>query len=310
MAEAGNWRTWFAAGVLWLGACGSVRAQTVLTDPAPMHGIEIQAPPSGSLAGRLTNLQSAPLAGVSVILRNQATGAEVRLVTGKNGGFRLARLQAGEYTLEADEPQLGHGRLEGILVTGGMEARVQAALRFEPAAPEIRPTELAEAAAAPSGIAVPPRTAATMPLMARETPGASRPAESTFAPSLAVTPGAASSQGLAPAQTQNAPISSAPVSRVSAAAPASPPVTVSRATFSTANPEIIAMVGPQPLRTMHSTPRDAEAVHPPRGLAAPQPVAPMFVAPQRQLLQPVKSQPAATDAEEWSAPPAVPSPHD
>jgi hypothetical protein len=294
MAEAGNWRTWFAPRVLWLaalwlGACGSMCAQTVVADPAPLQGIQIQAPPSGSLAGRLTDLQSAPLAGVSVILRNQATGAEVRVVTGKNGGFRLARLEAGEYTLEADEPQLGHGRLEGILVTGGMEARVQAALQFEPPAPELRPTELAEAAAAPSGIAV-PRTAAT-----------------TFPSSPAATPGAETSQVLAPGQTQSAPVSRAPVSRVSAAAPAWPPATVSRATLSTASPEIIALVGAQPLRTMHPTPRDAEAVHPPRELAPPSPVTPKFAAPQPQSPQPVNSQPPVR-AEEWTAPATLPSP--
>ena len=157
MAEAGrNWRTWFAAGALWLGACGGVCAQTVLANPAPLQGIQVQAPPSGSLAGRLTDVQSAPLAGVSVILHNQATGAEVRAVTAKNGAFRFAELEAGEYSLEADEPQLGHGRLEGILVTGGMEARVQAAIHFEPAAPEFYPTELVEAAVTPGEIAVPP----------------------------------------------------------------------------------------------------------------------------------------------------------
>src|SRR5580658_4850155 len=108
MAEAGrNWRTWIAAGALTLGACGSVCAQTVLANPAPLQGIQIEAPPSGSLAGRLTDLRSVPLAGVSVILHNQATGLEVRAVTSKNGGFRIARIEAGEYTLDADEPQLG-----------------------------------------------------------------------------------------------------------------------------------------------------------------------------------------------------------
>jgi hypothetical protein len=118
-----------------------VCAQTVLADPTPLQGIQVHAPPSGSLAGRLTDLRSAPLAGVSVILHNQATGAEVRAVTAKNGGFRFGELEAGEYTLEADEPQLGQGRLEGILVTGGMEARVQAAIHFEPATPEFHPTD-------------------------------------------------------------------------------------------------------------------------------------------------------------------------
>ncbi len=194
MAEAmRNWRTWCAVGALSLGACGVMRAQTVAADPAPLQGIQIQTPRSGSLAGRLTDLHSAPLAGVAVMLHNQATGAEVRAVTGKNGGFRFAELEAGEYTLEADEPQLGHGRLEGILVTGGMEARVQAAMQFEPPAPEFHPTDeeslhpsgqrslaggpesagapgLVEAAT-PGEIATPVRATATMPLEALATAG-------------------------------------------------------------------------------------------------------------------------------------------
>ena len=177
MAEAmRNWRTWCAVGALSLGACGVVRAQTVAADPAPLQGIQVQTPASGSLAGRLTDLHSAPLAGVVVVLHNQATGAEVRAVTAKNGGFRFAELEAGEYSLEADEPQLGHGRLEGILVTGGMEARVQAAMQFEAPAPE-----LIEAATT-GKIASPARTAAAMPLEALAEPGTQRPA--TAVPAL------------------------------------------------------------------------------------------------------------------------------
>jgi carboxypeptidase family protein len=224
MAEAGwNWRTWFALGVLWLGAlwlgaCGTVRAQTVLPAPASMQGIQIEALPSGSLAGRLTDLRSAPLAGVSVTLHNQATGVEVRAVTAKNGGFRFARLEAGEYTLEADEPQLGRGRLEGILVTGGMEARVQAAMQFEPAAPEFHPTPLVEATAPPGEIAVPPRTPATMPLMAYATPVVARPqAPGAATPdSTAVMPVAVHSQLAAPGRPQSAPVSRMPELRVPA----------------------------------------------------------------------------------------------
>ncbi|MGD0480373.1 MAG: carboxypeptidase regulatory-like domain-containing protein [Terracidiphilus sp.] len=325
MAEAGNWRTWFAAGALWLGACGGVCAQTVLADPAPLQGIRIQAPPSGSLAGRLTNLQSAPLAGASVILHNQATGAEVRVVTGKNGGFRIAELEAGEYTLEADEPRLGRGRLEGILVTGGMEARVQAAMRLDPAAPEFHPKELVEAAAAPSEISVPLRTAVTMPLMAHATPGAARPpAAAPAAPSsAAVVPAAMRSEIAAPGTLQSALVSRVPEprmpeSRVSGPASDSPPATVSRATLSTARlntsalstarPEMIALVGTEPMRRLTPVPRATEAVHPPGALAASQPVTPKSVAPQPQAPPPVTPHPAAVRAEGLTAPTALPSP--
>ena len=82
----------------------------------------------------------------------------------------LPRLDAGEYTLEADAPQLGHGELEGILVTGGAEARVQAAMQFEPTAPRVLE------AAAPSEIPARPLPAASMPLRAYAVPGTSGPA--------------------------------------------------------------------------------------------------------------------------------------
>ena len=164
-----NWRTWFAVGALCLGAHRMVCAQTAPDDSAPLRSVEIQSSPTGSLAGRLTDLRSAPLSGVSVILHNQATGAEVHAVTAKNGAFRFAQLDAGEYTLEADQPRLGHGHLEGILVTGGMEARVQAAMHFAPAAP------ILVEATAPSQITAPPRFATLQTLPALAASGASMP---------------------------------------------------------------------------------------------------------------------------------------
>jgi hypothetical protein len=316
MAEAGrNWRTWFAAGALWLGACGGVCAQTVLANPAPLQGIQVQAPPSGSLAGRLTDVQSAPLAGVSVILHNQATGAEVRAVTAKNGAFRFAELEAGEYSLEADEPQLGHGRLEGILVTGGMEARVQAAMHLEPATPEFHPTELVEAAVAPGEIAVPPRTAATMPLMAYATPGAARPpaAAPTAPSSAAVVPAAVRSQAAALGPTQSASVSRVPEPRVwdshlpdsgvSGPAPALPPATVSRAALNTASPPTFAAIAPEPMRTLKLATREAEVARPLGELAAPQPQAPRPVMPKPQV-----PKPAAVRAEGLTAPANLPTP--
>ena len=86
---------------------------------------------TGSLTGKLTDLHSTPLGGVAVVLRNQATGAEARATTQKNGTYRFAALAEGDYTLVADSPQLGRGQLEGIVVAQGHEAHVQSALRFE-----------------------------------------------------------------------------------------------------------------------------------------------------------------------------------
>ena len=131
---------WLLLAALCLGAHTTVPAQSVSAQsgPAqspPRHSVQIQSPQSGSLAGRLTDLHSAPLAGVTLVLRNQATGAEARTSTSKNGVFRFPSLDAASYTLDADAANLGHGRLEGIVVTGGIESRVQAAMAFDPSRP-------------------------------------------------------------------------------------------------------------------------------------------------------------------------------
>ena len=109
---------------------------------AAISGLPVAAqtsPGSGSLAGRLTDSYSTPLAGATVILHNEATGAETRTTTAKNGAYRFMGLEAGEYTLEADSPQLGRGRVDGIVIAARHEAHVQAAIELELARrPEIR----------------------------------------------------------------------------------------------------------------------------------------------------------------------------
>src|ERR1017187_8374873 len=94
----------------------------------PMHA---QSAPSGSLTGKLTDLHSAPLAGATVVLRNQATGTEMRTTITRNGDYRFTALDAGTYTIEADSGRVGHGRLSGILVSAGHDARVQTAMQFD-----------------------------------------------------------------------------------------------------------------------------------------------------------------------------------
>jgi hypothetical protein len=108
--------------VLFLAVMG-----TALLSPAAPG----QATP-GSLAGKLTDLQSAPLAGVTLVLRNNVTGAQMRTTTAKNGIYRFTGLDAGEYSLEAESAQLGRGRLDDIEILAGREARIQAAMAFEP----------------------------------------------------------------------------------------------------------------------------------------------------------------------------------
>ena len=70
---------------------------------------------TGALSGKLTDLHSKPLEGVTVVLRNQATGAEWRSTTAKNGAFRFTGLEPGVYTLKAESPELGRGQVEEIV---------------------------------------------------------------------------------------------------------------------------------------------------------------------------------------------------
>jgi hypothetical protein len=97
-----------------------------------------QSKQSGTLSGKVTDSHSTPLAGAAVVVHNVATGVEVRTTTSKNGGYRLPGLDAGEYTLEADSALLGRGRVDGIVISPGHEARVQAAIVLElPQRPQI-----------------------------------------------------------------------------------------------------------------------------------------------------------------------------
>jgi hypothetical protein len=111
------------AVALFFAACTSFFAQNAPVEP----GVG-----KGSLAGRITDLNSSPLAGVQVVLHNVATGAETRTTTTRNGSYRFAGLDAGEYTLAAESAQLGRGQLEGVMISAGHEARVQAAIDLEP----------------------------------------------------------------------------------------------------------------------------------------------------------------------------------
>jgi len=58
-------------------------------------GAQAASGAAGSLTGKLTDLHSAPLDGATVVVRNQATGAEVRGTTRRNGSFRFSGLEPG-----------------------------------------------------------------------------------------------------------------------------------------------------------------------------------------------------------------------
>ena len=113
LPQAGNrWRGQEQADRAALGDCtGSQRGKGECRSSRPGHGAR--------WAGKLTDLHSAPLAGVTLVLRNAVTGAEARTTTAKNGLYRFDRLDAGEYTIEAESAQLGRSELDGIVVGCG-----------------------------------------------------------------------------------------------------------------------------------------------------------------------------------------------
>ena len=160
-----------------LGAFSGACAQQIRDASHPPRIVHIETPRSGSLSGKLTDLHSAPLAGISLVIRNQATGAESYTTTAKSGAFRFASLEVGEYTLDVSQPGVGRGRLEGIVVAGGIESRVQAAVQFEPATPAML------AVSTPHSISASP-TAPLTPLPAFSSAPTSQP----FAPAPAANP--------------------------------------------------------------------------------------------------------------------------
>ena len=151
-------------------ACAGARAVVAQTAELSSSAPNTANPnePTGSIAGRLTDLHSTALAGAMVVVRNTATGEEARTTTARNGSYRFSGLAEGEYTLDAESPQRGHGRLEGIYVSGGHKARVQAAMEFDPAASARAEAAVHPAAttAAPANVAAPSIAAVVLPLPA------------------------------------------------------------------------------------------------------------------------------------------------
>ena len=218
-----NWTKTLVVAVLLLGAGTAGFAQSART-----HWVEDG--PTGSLIGKLTDLHSNPLEGVEVVARNQATGAEARTTTIKNGIYRFSGLVPGEYSVTAESPQLGRGQVEWIVVNGGHEARVLTAIELTPLAPSPalaallgeerpkvkEPTRLNRAVLEPEALPATDAALAAEPLQLLPLAGRSLPNEAP--PELAVSPSAltvAIGSQIAEAGTGTpAPAESAPASAV------------------------------------------------------------------------------------------------
>lgn len=82
----------------------------------------------GSLVGRLTDLQSHPLRTVSVLLRNERTGAIAQALTTKSGTYRFEGLAPGTYTMAVNDSGQGAAQVDGIVVSPGFASHVQTAV--------------------------------------------------------------------------------------------------------------------------------------------------------------------------------------
>jgi hypothetical protein len=207
---------------------------------------------TGALWGKLTDLRAAPLAGVEVILRNTATGAELRTTTAKNGAYRIQSLDAGEYTLEADSPHLGRGQLDGIVIAAGHESRILTAIQLTAPALAIAAPAPMLASAPIERPAPPPTEAAPIAHLdnskANPPPSpALRPAPQSPAPAVAST--TLPDQSIAPVPAQSLAQPLAAVNPKPLPAPKLPPVqpSIASAAASAAAPVAPANMAPAPL---------------------------------------------------------------
>ena len=92
-----------------------------------------QALSNGAIAGTLTDIRSAPLANMTVTLRNALTGAAVQTTTTRGGRYHFSGLPQGDYVLTATGLG-GTGKVDGIFIAAGHEQHVQTAIALAPSA--------------------------------------------------------------------------------------------------------------------------------------------------------------------------------
>jgi hypothetical protein len=253
MAGAGhNWTKVLAVTVLLIGA------GTVSFAQSPQTQV-IEDGATGELSGKLTDLHSNPLPGVPLILCNQATGAEARATTTKNGAYRFIKLEPGVYTLRAESPELGRGQVDDIEVDAGHEARVQTAMEFEPLPPSpiltaARGEERPKAEEQPRIIQPVLKAAVPVPVSAASIPA---PAASTAATMASAPVQASSHESQVPKSGPGAPAGQ-PVLKLAA------PVPVSAASIPAPTASTAATVASAPVQASSH-----ESQVPKSGLGAP-----------------------------------------
>jgi hypothetical protein len=73
----------------------------------------------GNITGTVTDPSGALIANAQVVVRNEDTGAQRSLVTGKEGRFAAPAISVGRYTLTVDAPNFGRYKRSGVALTVG-----------------------------------------------------------------------------------------------------------------------------------------------------------------------------------------------
>jgi hypothetical protein len=207
-------------------------SQAVSVQSGDRFGSGSRSDHSGSLTGKLTDLHSAPLDGVTVVVRNEATGAEAHAITARNGTYRFTGLDSGEYTLEAESAQLGRGRVEGIFVAAGHEAHVQTAIQFDLPQPSLIQTASQQIAPLRPELSAPATVGALQQL------AVNRPVSAEIEREIPAARGA----------KETAHVSAQPMQQPPPTGPRFP--VPARPTPTTASPVLIATLAPEPLQTL------------------------------------------------------------
>ncbi len=73
----------------------------------------------GNITGTVTDPSGALVANAHVVVRNDDTGAQRSLITGKEGRFAAPAISVGRYTVTVDAPNFGHYKRSGVALTVG-----------------------------------------------------------------------------------------------------------------------------------------------------------------------------------------------
>ena len=109
----------WAVGFLALAICTLMPA--FAQEKIAANGGEVQ---TGAITGNFSNPASVPLAGLTVILRNEVTGAETRTATDAGGSYAFSGLEPGKYSVEAASDDLVEVELGDVAVEAGSETRM------------------------------------------------------------------------------------------------------------------------------------------------------------------------------------------